>query len=124
MTIDTLGAVAPAKSERTYTAVDAQAATAVGRAPATATATAAAVTAKSPAPSMDELKDAVGKLNESMQARSQSLEFSIDEDSKRTIVKVVDLATKEVVRQIPTEQALQISKSLDSFSGLLLRQKA
>ena len=124
MTIDTLGTVAPAKPERSYTAGDAQAAATVGRAPATATATAAAVTAKSPPPSMDELKDAVGKLNQSMQARSQSLEFSIDEDSKRTIVKVVDVATKEVVRQIPTEQALQISKSLDSFSGLLLRQKA
>jgi flagellar protein FlaG len=124
MTIDTLGAVAPVKAERSYTAMDAQAPAAAGRAPATATATAAAVTAKSPPPSMDELKDAVGKLNESMQARSQSLEFSIDEDSKRTIVKVVDLATKEVVRQIPTEQALRISKSLDEFSGLLLRQKA
>ncbi len=123
MTIDTLGSL---YSVRTGFVVGDTTATqqVAGRVPAAATETATAVTAKAATGSMDELKDAVGKLNESMQAQSQSLEFSIDEDSKRTIVKVVDVATREVVRQIPTEEALQISRSLDKFSGLLIHQQA
>ncbi|MFP5390425.1 MAG: flagellar protein FlaG [Gammaproteobacteria bacterium] len=75
-------------------------------------------------PSRAELKDAVANINKSMQALSQSLEFSIDEDSQRTIVKIVDVATKEVIRQIPTPEALQISKALDTVKGLLIRQSA
>ncbi|QGZ39232.1 flagellar protein FlaG [Pseudoduganella flava] len=123
MTIDTLGSLAGPRPSLGATD-SAPAPQPASRAPATPTETTAAVTAKAETGSMDELKDAIGKLNESMQAQSQSLEFSIDEDSKRTVVKVVDLATKEVVRQIPTEEALQIAKSLDKFTGLLIRQQA
>jgi flagellar protein FlaG len=59
-----------------------------------------------------------------MPAAAQSLEFSIDEDSKETIVKIVDQNTKEVVRQIPSVEALSIAKSLDKMMGLLINQKA
>lgn len=79
---------------------------------------------KTSAPSQDELKDALDNINRSMQAKSQSLEFSIDQDSDRTIVKVVDQNTKEVIRQIPTPEALAISKALDNAQGLLIKQTA
>jgi flagellar protein FlaG len=60
-----------------------------------------------------------------VQGRAQSLEFSIDDDSNRTIVKVIDQSTKEVLRQIPTPEALQIAKSIDARSGgLLVDQEA
>ena len=72
----------------------------------------------------EALSDAVKKINDSMPASAQSLEFSIDEDSKDIVVKVIDQATHEVVRQIPTEEALEIAKSLDKMRGLLIRQTA
>lgn len=53
-----------------------------------------------------------------------SLEFSIDEATEHTVVKVLDAGTGEVIRQFPSQDALAISKSLDRLSGLLLRQKA
>ncbi|KRB93365.1 hypothetical protein ASE07_13280 [Noviherbaspirillum sp. Root189] len=59
-----------------------------------------------------------------MQTQSANLEFSVDEDSNRTIVKVIDQQTQEVLRQIPSEEALKISKALNQVSGLLIRQKA
>jgi flagellar protein FlaG len=120
MTIDTIGTLSSARLDRSAP-VEAST-TPAGRAPAAATATATAVKAKEAPASMAELKDAVGKLNESPHA--QSLEFSIDEDSKRTVVKVIDVATKEVLRQMPSEEALRIAKSLDKASGLLIRQQA
>jgi flagellar protein FlaG len=69
----------------------------------------------------------VSQLNKSAQAKSQGLEFSIDNDTKRTVVKVVDQSTKEVLRQIPTPEALEIAKALESKSsntGLLIQQTA
>jgi len=125
MTIDTLGTLSGGR-ERTAIAGDtstgAAQQTAGTRAPAVPTLTPEAVKTKDAPTSMDELKDAVGKLNASMQANSRSLEFSIDEDSKRTVVKLIDVNTKEVVRQYPTEEALRISKSLDGFMGRLIHQ--
>ncbi len=121
MTIDTLGSLPGGRMDRlTPTGEQATPPAGATRAPAVPVETANPVAAKGAAPTMDELQDAVGKLNASVQASSQSLQFSIDEDSKRTVVKLIDLTTKEVVRQYPTEEALRISKSLDNFKGGLL----
>jgi flagellar protein FlaG len=94
------------------------------RSAATSVDTKTAVEKSNALPSQQEVKSAVENINKSMQALSQSLEFSIDEDSKRTIVKVVDQNTKEVIRQIPTPEALEISKALDTVKGLLIKQTA
>jgi len=125
MTIDTLGGL-PGGTGRALVGNDtgANATQQAGgtRPPVVATQTPDAVKAKDAPVPMDELKDAVGKLNASMRDNGRSLEFSIDEDSKRTVVKLIDVSTKEVVRQYPTEEALRISKSLDSFMGRLIHQ--
>lgn len=127
MTIDTIGSATTARTaERAPVASDAAAAPGAARAPATAVETAAALKAPSAAPSLEQVNEAVSQLNKSVQAKSQGLEFSIDSDSKRTVVKVVDQTTKEVLRQIPTPEALEIAKSLEakSSTGLLISQTA
>jgi flagellar protein FlaG len=40
------------------------------------------------------------------------------------VVRVVDTATDQVIRQIPSEVALAISQSLEKLQGLLVRQQA
>ncbi|MEX5746726.1 flagellar protein FlaG [Massilia sp. X63] len=77
-----------------------------------------------PAPSREQVGDAVKKINEGMRVSSQSLEFAIDEDSKDIVVKIIDQNTREVVRQIPSVEALEIAKSLDKMRGLLISQTA
>jgi flagellar protein FlaG len=39
-------------------------------------------------------------------------------------VRVVDTVTGEVIRQVPSEELLAISRSIDKLQGLLLRQEA
>jgi flagellar protein FlaG len=75
-------------------------------------------------PTQEQVEQAVSDLNNAPQAKAQGLEFSIDKDSQRTVVKVVDQSTKEVLRQIPSVEALEIAKSLDSSKSLLLKQTA
>jgi len=71
-----------------------------------------------------EVTDAVKKINDAMQVSAQSLQFSIDEDSKHIVVKVIDQDTKEVVRQMPSQEALEIAKSIDKMRGLLIDHTA
>lgn len=92
--------------------------------PAAPVETAAAVEPPRSAPSPEQVTQALKSINKAMENLSQGLEFTIDNDSRRTIVKVVDRNTKDVIRQIPTEEALEIAKALDQASGLLIRQKA
>lgn len=128
MTIDTIGSATPARpADRTPVSGDAATAVGAPRAPATAVETAAAVKGPASVPTSEQLKEAVSQLNKASQDKSQGLEFSIDNDSKRTVVKVIDQTTKEVLRQIPTPEALEIAKALESKSstaGLLIQQTA
>jgi flagellar protein FlaG len=75
-------------------------------------------------PKMSDVDNAVKKINEAMKGLSRNLEFSIDSDSNRPIVKVVDQDTDEVIRQMPTPEAIEIAKALDRLQGLLVRHKA
>ncbi len=64
-------------------------------------------------------------INQAMSEMSSDIQFSLDEDSNKTIIKIVDQKTKEVLRQIPSAEALAIAKALDQAQqGLLIKQKA
>ncbi|MDP3141091.1 MAG: flagellar protein FlaG, partial [Methylotenera sp.] len=71
-----------------------------------------------------ELVTAVKKLNELVAPALQTVQFSLDEQSERMVVKVVDTASKLVLRQIPNEVVLAMSKTLDKLQGLMIRQTA
>ena len=86
--------------------------------------TVAAVQRADTAPSIDQIKQAIQDINKSFQSLSRGLEFTIDEDSQRTIVKVIDQQTKEVIRQLPSQETLEIAKALDQVIGRLIREKA
>lgn len=84
----------------------------------------AAVQQPGPASDPAQVADALKSINKTIQALSPGLEFTLDNDSEQTIVKVVDTATREVIRQLPSKEALEIAKALDRVQGLLIRQKA
>ena len=53
------------------------------------------------------------------------LSFSVDQSSGRSIIKITDPVTNEVIREIPSEEVQRIDKALDQFQrGLLLNSKA
>ena len=71
-----------------------------------------------------DLITAVKKLNDLVAPALQTVQFSLDDESERLVVKVVDTATKQVLRQIPNEEVLAMSKTLDKLQGLMIRQTA
>ena len=71
-----------------------------------------------------QLEQMVQEVRQVVAPVAQNLRFSIDEGSGRTVVKVVDAQTDEVLRQIPSEEWLSISKALDKLQGLFVSNKA
>ncbi len=74
------------------------------------------------------LGQAVGRVNDYVQILNRDLEFSFDEQSGDTIVKVIDSESGEVIRQIPPEEMLAISQALNdalaNISGVILHAQA
>ncbi|MEW6164231.1 MAG: flagellar protein FlaG [Pseudomonadota bacterium] len=75
-------------------------------------------------PTKQQIHEAVEKIREVVTPAAQNLQFSVDEELGKTIIRVMDSSTHEVVRQIPSEEVVAISKALDKLQGLLLRQEA
>ena len=68
--------------------------------------------------SEDDINDAVREINQYVQSEQRELQFTIDEDSGQTVIKVIDAQTKELVRQIPGEEALNVAQKLKEGANL------
>ena len=77
-------------------------------------------------PSIEKLEETVTKINDFAQSIQRELHFSIDDESGETIVKVVEKATNEVVRQIPAEDLMESLKNLNqnATSGVIISEQA
>ena len=85
---------------------------------------AAAVATTDVAPEPVQLAQAVDNLNKRFKDSHTDLRFSVDDDSGRMVVSVVDAADGTVLRQMPTEEALRVSKALDKALGTLIERVA
>jgi flagellar protein FlaG len=68
----------------------------------------------------EQLQKLVVEIKKQVQNLQRSLQFSVDEESGATVVKVVDSQTKEVIRQIPAEEMMTMASRLRSAAGGLL----
>jgi flagellar protein FlaG len=66
-----------------------------------------------------DVERAVQRLNELMSDSQRSLRFQVDELSGRTVITVLDAETKEVVRQIPSPEWLEVVRRLEQAGALL-----
>jgi flagellar protein FlaG len=57
-------------------------------------------------------EEVVSELNDAILGVRRELKFSIDEDSGRAVVQVMDSETGEMIRQLPSEEILAVSRHI------------
>ena len=62
-----------------------------------------------------QLQDFMGEMN-------RSLQFQVDEDSGRDVIKVLDKNSGEVIKQYPSEEVLNLVSKLSESAGILIDQ--
>jgi flagellar protein FlaG len=72
---------------------------------------------------------AVEKATQKIQAyvssrASGDIQFATDQDSGKTVVKVIDHETQDILMQFPSKKALAMASSLDKPQGILVEDKA
>ncbi|TXH39029.1 MAG: flagellar protein FlaG [Burkholderiaceae bacterium] len=75
-------------------------------------------------PARDKLENAMSSIQEFVQSVRRNLDFQLDDSSGKVVVKVTDSESGDVIRQIPSEEALKLAESLDEVRSLLFKAEA
>lgn len=67
------------------------------------------------APTRQQLADTLDHLNQRLRDYNTNLQFEVDDKYQEMVVRIVDRETQEVVRQIPSEQALALAKFFEEM---------
>ena len=78
----------------------------------------------SPTQMIDAVKAAVETLNARMKDSSRSLEFSMDEVAKRSVIRVIDKSSGDIIRQLPNEDVLRAVRNIEVLRGILFEDNA
>ena len=73
--------------------------------------------------SREEIEQTVSEIGDFVQTIQRNLQFTVDDDSGETIIKVTDKETDDVIRQIPSEEVLQLQQYIKDASGILFKAK-
>lgn len=65
-----------------------------------------------PAPSIEQVDEALQIVNKAAVFEQRSLSFMMDEASGRSIIKVIDRSTEQLIRQIPSEELLKVAQDI------------
>lgn len=72
--------------------------------------------------SAGELVEPLSRINEVM--RSYGIEFHVNDYDNRTVTRIVDRDSGDVIRQIPAEEVLRIAERLGELQGRLIHFEA
>ena len=76
--------------------------------------------------STTEASELVQQVREVTQNLQRSIEFSVSEELGRTIIKVYDTNTDQLIREIPAKELQRLAETIHKqlSEGLLLQEKA
>lgn len=75
-------------------------------------------------PNREQVLAAVTDMQDFVQVTHHNIQFQLDEDSGRMLVKVTERDSGEVIRQIPSEEAVRLAESLSEIRSLLFSAEA
>ena len=68
--------------------------------------------AKKSAADEERLTEAISVMNDFVQSVQRDLHFHVDEELQKTVVKVVDVSSGDIIRQIPEETFLELARKM------------
>lgn len=71
-----------------------------------------------------KLTQVATELSDMMSMMRKGLAFKVDETSGQAVVTVLDKDTGDVIRQMPSEEALALAEKLSEVTGLLMKTEA
>lgn len=77
-----------------------------------------------PEPTPDRVEQAVQQIQSYLNDNQRQLQFQVDSSSGRTVVRVVNPETAELIRQIPSEEVLVLARAIGNQGGRIISDMA
>ena len=77
---------------------------------------------REPIISSQELEAKMAELNEALASRNQAIVFSTDPTTGKDVVRVSNRSTGELIRQMPSVEALKAMQNMDQMMGLIFNK--
>lgn len=68
-----------------------------------------------------ELEKVASEIQIHLKRLNTELRLEVDSRSKKVVVKIIDPDNGQVIRQVPSEEMLEISKRMDEIIGVLFK---
>lgn len=68
----------------------------------------------------EDLKKLADELNADFKLFNASISFSIDDETQKTVIKILNRDTEEVIREFPPEELLKLASRLTEVIGRLV----
>ena len=72
----------------------------------------------------EKLEQVANELSDMMSLMRKGLAFKVDDNSGTHVVSVMDIDSGDVIRQIPSEEALRLAEKLSEVAGFLMKTEA
>jgi len=73
--------------------------------------------------SPERVKEVVTRLQETLQHVAPRIELSVDKELNQVIVRILDKESGELIRQIPSEEVLELDRFFADLSGLFVEKE-
>lgn len=70
-----------------------------------------------------EIEKVASEMRIHLKRLNTELRLEVDSGSKKVVVKIIDPDSGQVIRQVPSEEMLEISKRMDDIIGVLFNTK-
>ena len=72
---------------------------------------------------MGLLEEKIGQLNRTMEIFNKRLRFEVHDETERIMVKILEIKTDEVIREIPPERVLDMLARIEEMIGFLIDER-
>jgi len=74
--------------------------------------------------SKESVEAAAEKIQSFISSMKRDLNIYVDNSTGRSVIRVVDSESSQLIRQIPPEESIRLAQTVDFLSSLLVHQRA
>jgi flagellar protein FlaG len=80
--------------------------------------------APTPAPTKEQVEQAAVRVTELLRGTTSRLKIDIDPDLHQAVIKILNGESGEIIRQIPSQELIDLAKHFDEPKGILVSKRA
>ena len=71
----------------------------------------------------DDLKEKINDMNNIMETLDEKLSFKLHDKTETIMTQIIDIKTKEVIKEMPPEEMLDLAAKIHEMVGLIIDEE-